>query len=124
MMIVNLSPYRCENNCTHAKPSKGYVKYLVGADLQCVIEGKKIRDLSDERLRLINQNGCASHSDLQDLVAELVNKNILLVDAERNIVCIYNPGLFDRYNSPRHGGESPAHRGCEGAVSEDSRKED
>jgi hypothetical protein len=26
--------------------------------------------------------------------------------------------------SPRHGGESPARQGCEGAVSEDSRKED
>jgi hypothetical protein len=28
------------------------------------------------------------------------------------------------HDSPRYGGESPARQGCEGAVSEDSRKED
>lgn len=30
---------------------------------------------------------------------------------------------LDKLYSPRHGGESPARQGCEGAVSEDSREE-
>jgi hypothetical protein len=53
---------RCGNGCEHAKPAPGYVKYLIEADLQCIIEGKKVRDLTRERVSLINQVGCASYN--------------------------------------------------------------